>query len=708
VGAPAQNAGFTAVNRLYLSAVNQFKYQTRGEDMSILDSRKNNFMHVFSRIFKAAGVILAMWCVLSAEAVAGCGFVDVRSFITSPNSKFIDGGYTGFSTLVGKTVADCYASTLQENGKLGKELLSTLNADNSTAEINEMRGLGPAIKLLVAHRGGPDWANGIPDNSVAAFQQSIKRGVSSVEVDLQIDKNRNLIAFHDESFADMVRSDDIFLSAYSHQAIKDREWITRSETTRKLDESNLLKLRRVIPNSFSDNGLDYNSNSVLRVSTTASLADSSVVVSSLHKALSEIQTASNTQFKSKTAVNIFLDAAKSRDITIATINRLRKSYLIAKDQMFNDIDSSLAVPDIKSIAVQFRINHFPGGADDLAEALCSSAENKIIYKKSVVKTRVKIPKGNYFMFKNETKISYSDSTDNFSNSYGQSVTYGLPYLYYQHLSTEKYYDNGNPPLQLWGDASSGSCNTNDILNSGIALIPVIEEKLPYKVTLDTNGNPRNLYYPNDFALGIMDFLKPFKKYFKMNIIEFSYTPMDKVSYYSADAKQVVDTNTLSEIVYRAIATKATDSVFIGQQYIFQTFNRFFDINFINASDSKYNGPYLCSTQLVDSVSGYIYACNKQKMGSTDEQKFEYRAKPGFYTGVCNTFMGTPFRALPFGLTTTDNPLLEIYLNGIDFIGDHSLERDFCSTTNEGNRMSEYTTRYKSFVGNPSFRLSGGI
>jgi len=428
-----------------------------------------------------------MWCVLSAEAVAGCGFVDARIFLTSPTYKFIDGGYTGFSTLAGKTIADCYASVLQEKGLLGKELLSTLNANNSTAEIDKLRGLAPATKLLVAHRGGPDWANGIPDNSVAAFQQSIKRGVSSVEVDLQMDKKRNLIAFHDASFAGMVRSDDLALAVASTKAIKDYEWITTSDNTRKFDESKLLKLRRVIPNSFSEYVVDENSSPILKVSEAASLADSSVVVSSLNKVLSEIQKASTSQFNSRTAVNIFLDAAKSKDITIATINRLRKSYLIAQDTMFNDIDSSLAVPDIKSIAVQFRINHFPGGADDLALVLCSSNENKIIYKKSVVKVRVKIyhPR-NWLIYRDETRISYSDSTDNFSNSYGHSTTYGAFYRGDYLLPLGQIYNNGNPSLQLWGDAASGTCNTNHLLSSGIALVPVIEETLPYSVKWTPN------------------------------------------------------------------------------------------------------------------------------------------------------------------------------------------------------------------------------
>ena len=679
--------------------------------MSILEGRKNNFLHVVAGISKAVGFILAMWYILSAEAVAGCGFVDARIFLTSPTYKFIDGGYTGFSTLAGKTIADCYASILQEKGLLGKELLSTLNAGNSSTEINALRGLAPATKLFVAHRGGPDWANGIPDNSVAAFQQSIRRGVSSVEVDLQIDKNRNLVAFHDTSFAGMVRSDDATLAAPINQAIQDQEWITKSSYTRIFDESKLLKLNRVIPDSFTEYGLDENSSPILKVSEAASLATSSIVVSSLNKVLKEIQNASISQFTTKTAVNIFLDAAKSREITIAAINRLRRYQKTAQGTMFNDIGDVRAVPEIKSIAVQFRINHFPGGADDLAKALCESDENKIIYRKSVVKVRVRVYDRQWTHYKDETRISYSDSTDNFSNSYGHSTTYGANYWSDYSLPLGQIYNNGNPSLQLWGDAASRTCNTNHLLNSGIALVPVVEEVLPFKVTLDANGNSKVPNNEADFARAIMDFLKPFKTYFKMNIIEFSYTPLDQVSYYPAyypaGGQDPVKTRFMSKVVYDLMAKGATDSDFSNQPYIYQTFNRFFDINFVQSKFLEYNGPYLCSAQTVGD-GAYAYLCKKQTMGSTDEQKFEYRAKPGFYTGACNTVIGTKFQALPFGLTTTDNPMIETYLNGIDFLMNQSLLADFCSTTNENNRMSDYTTRYRSFVGNPSFRLSGGI
>jgi glycerophosphoryl diester phosphodiesterase len=94
---------------------------------------------------------------------------------------------------------------------MGKELLATLYAGKTTTAIDQLRGRSPAYKLLRRTSGGPDWAHGIPDNSVEAFKQSIGNGISSVEVDLQMDSKRNLLAFHDTSFADMVRSDDATL-----------------------------------------------------------------------------------------------------------------------------------------------------------------------------------------------------------------------------------------------------------------------------------------------------------------------------------------------------------------------------------------------------------------------------------------------------------------------------------------------------------------
>ena len=159
-----------------------------------------------------------------------------------------------------------------------------------------------------------------------------------------------------------------------------------------------------------------------------------------------------------------------------------------------------------------------------------------------------------------------------------------------------------------------------------------------------------------------------------------------------------------------MAINGRDSVFPDNRYIYQTFNRFFDINLVNSSDSRYNGQYLCSAQIPTGGDSYVYLCRTQSMGSMDERKFEYRAKPGFYTGACNPYTLTPFQSLPFGLTTTDNPLLDTYLNSSDFFGSGNmvLFSDLCSIYDTGKRMSNYTIRYRSFVGNPSFRLSGGI
>jgi hypothetical protein len=54
------------------------------------------------------------------------------------------------------------------------------------------------------------------------------------------------------------------------------------------------------------------------------------------------------------------------------------------------------------------------------------------------------------------------------------------------------YWNGNPPLKLWGDAASGTCSNSHFMNSGIALVPVVEQDLPYKVSRDSTGNARNM------------------------------------------------------------------------------------------------------------------------------------------------------------------------------------------------------------------------
>lgn len=653
------------------------------------------------RIFFA--VLLGSLCLVSDIVFAGCGFVDIAAIsLVSPTNRFLDGGYNGFSDQSGKTVGDCYADKVRQNGLLGVNLLSTLSSDQTTDTINNTRGSNPINKLLVAHRGGPDWANGIPDNSIEAFKKSIQSGVSSVEVDLQMDSKRNLIAYHDVSFAGTVRTDDQALSAAINQAIQSNEWITRTND-QKLDDSKLLKLRRIIPNSFTfdktENGINY-----LTISSAATEPNPQVNVSSFHKVISEIQAASQSKFGNRTAVNIFLDAAKSRDITIAAINRLRRSQLIAGGKIYNDIDGALSVPATEAIAVQYKINDFPGGADEMAQALCDSPENKITYKKLVVKTRTILFEFDILhRYYEETRTTYFDSNN--SRPYGSSVTYrsfSSPWSY----KTGEIFRQDGPPVRLWGDAASGTCYTRDIQNSGIALVPVVEKTVPYKATLDSYGNPA----PNtvsDYARSIMNFLIPFKKYFKMNIIEFSYTPLDTTSYPTGDPNQLINTGVNSQDIYREMTSKQFDSVFPNQKYIYQTFNRFFDINFFQSSDAKYDGLYLCAAQ-ANGDGSYAYRCNTQAADSLDERGFEYRAKPGFYTGVCSQTLASTFFADSFGLTTTDNPLLEIYLNGSDIKYGSWQYRDLCSRDNQGGRMSNYTTRYKSFVGNPSFRLRGGI
>lgn len=49
---------------------------------------------------------------------------------------------------------------------------------------------------IVAHRG---LAEGLPENTLAAFRQSIERGVQIIEVDLQMTKDGHLVVIHDET-----------------------------------------------------------------------------------------------------------------------------------------------------------------------------------------------------------------------------------------------------------------------------------------------------------------------------------------------------------------------------------------------------------------------------------------------------------------------------------------------------------------------------
>jgi len=671
--------------------------------MSILDGRKNNFLHVVAGIFKKVGAFLAILYYFSAQAIAGCGAIDITQF-PSGTYKFVDGGYKGFVAKGSQDMANCYAASLTQNGMVGIGMLDALSKGVTTSTIDKFRGLPQrGNSLLVAHRGGPDWANGIPDNSVEAFRQSINRGVSSVEVDVQMDSGRNLIAYHDASFADMVKPDANYnLQNDVNRAISASEWISTTEDN-TLDDWKLRLLSRVIPNAFSLDGIRDNM-TYLRLQSGATISPTAKV-SSLDNILNSIQDASKTKFNSKAAVNIFIDAAKSKDITIATINKLRRYQLIARDKIYNN--TKYLAPSISSIAIQFKIKDFPLGVVDLKNALCASAENKIRYIKTVVVVRSLYANlGVQRTYKESTITSYEDN---------------MRKNIYRQTSTFKYFDSYSPmktgtisvnqyPIQLWGDAASRTCYIDsDFIGSGIALVPVVEEVLPYGVSINSSNMPRNIKSASEAVSGINDYLYAFKKDFIIDIIEFSYTPMDKFSYYpSVSPGDPVPTDINSTAVYKEFADKVLNTG-SGKKFIYQTFNRFFDITVAGAIDSTYNGQYLCSSQIINTDFAYYgYLCNTQAAASTDEQKFEYRSKPGFYSGICNNVAGSPFTAIPFGLTTTDNPLLEIYLNDTNFFANVDQVSDFCTVRNADNRMSDYTTRYKSFVGNPSFRLSGGI
>lgn len=52
----------------------------------------------------------------------------------------------------------------------------------------------PAV-IIVAHRG---LAEGMPENTLAAFRRSIERGVAIIELDLRISKDGQLVVIHDE------------------------------------------------------------------------------------------------------------------------------------------------------------------------------------------------------------------------------------------------------------------------------------------------------------------------------------------------------------------------------------------------------------------------------------------------------------------------------------------------------------------------------
>jgi len=57
-------------------------------------------------------------------------------------------------------------------------------------------GSTPVDVAVVAHRG---LAEGVPENTIAAFRQSIERGVTIIELDLRVTRDGQLVVIHDET-----------------------------------------------------------------------------------------------------------------------------------------------------------------------------------------------------------------------------------------------------------------------------------------------------------------------------------------------------------------------------------------------------------------------------------------------------------------------------------------------------------------------------
>ena len=57
-------------------------------------------------------------------------------------------------------------------------------------------------KVYIAHRGFFDNKNGIPENSLPAFQKAVDAGLG-IELDVQLSKDGYLLVFHDEDLKRM-------------------------------------------------------------------------------------------------------------------------------------------------------------------------------------------------------------------------------------------------------------------------------------------------------------------------------------------------------------------------------------------------------------------------------------------------------------------------------------------------------------------------
>lgn len=88
--------------------------------------------------------------------------------------------------------------------------------------------------LIIAHRGIHD-NNDIPENSILAFKEAIKRNIA-IELDLQLTKDNVLIVFHDDNLKRMTNK-DILVKDISYNELKKLKLLNTKETIPTFNEA---------------------------------------------------------------------------------------------------------------------------------------------------------------------------------------------------------------------------------------------------------------------------------------------------------------------------------------------------------------------------------------------------------------------------------------------------------------------------------------
>ncbi len=71
---------------------------------------------------------------------------------------------------------------------------------------------------LIAHRGYHSIVNGVPENSIKAFEEAIRRGYA-IELDVRLTADKQVVVFHDASLTRMCGGENANVSDYTYEKL---------------------------------------------------------------------------------------------------------------------------------------------------------------------------------------------------------------------------------------------------------------------------------------------------------------------------------------------------------------------------------------------------------------------------------------------------------------------------------------------------------